>query len=101
MRTWRWWTYLSCMAALSAGLCDISLSTARMVAACICVCSHTDAATASRSPRSDPVRGGTADSRVPSMKAASTRSAFDGQRRYIVALLALASVATASMVSRS
>ena len=45
--------------------------------------------------------GGTADSRVPSMNAARTRSAFEGQRRYIVALLALASVATASTVNRS
>jgi hypothetical protein len=35
------------------------------------------------------------------MKAASTSSAFEGHRRYIVALLAWAVVATASSVSRS
>ena len=35
------------------------------------------------------------------MKAANTSSAFDGQRRYTVALLACALAATASMVNRS
>lgn len=35
------------------------------------------------------------------MKAAKTNSAFDGQRRYTVALLARAVVATASTVKRS
>ena len=37
----------------------------------------------------------------PSMNAANTSSAFDGQRRYTVALLARAVLATASTVNRS
>ena len=55
----------------------------------------------SRSPRSVPVFGGTATWRTPSMNAANTNSAFDGQRRYTVALLARAALATASTVNRS
>lgn len=55
----------------------------------------------SKSPRSEPVSGGTATWRMPSMNAANTSSAFDGQRRYTVALLALAVVATASTVNPS
>jgi hypothetical protein len=55
----------------------------------------------SRSLRSVPVPGGTATWRMPSMNAASTNSAFDGQRRYTVALLAWALAATASTVNRS
>ena len=35
------------------------------------------------------------------MNAANTNSAFDGQRRYTVALLALAVIATASTVNPS
>jgi len=48
-----------------------------------------------------PVSGGTAIWQMPSMKAANTNSAFEGQRRYTVALLARASLATASTVSPS
>ena len=54
-----------------------------------------------RSPRSVPVSGGTAAWRRPSMNAANTNSAFVGQRRYTVALLARAVAATASSVNPS
>jgi hypothetical protein len=48
-----------------------------------------------------PVSGDTTTWRMPSMNAANTNSAFDGHRRYTVALLARAVAATASTVRRS
>src|ERR1700733_9815814 len=89
------------MASRSAGWRDISTSTARMVPACSDVCRLITCPSCSRSPRSVPVFGWTAIWRQPSINAAKTNSAFDGQRRYTVALLAWAAAATASTVKRS
>src|SRR6516165_1344684 len=72
-----------------------------MVLACWRACSQTTSPRCSRSPRKVPESGGTATWRMPSMKAANTNSAFEGQRRYTVALLARALLTTASTVNPS
>ena len=91
IKAFRWSMNWCCSASLSAGLRDTSTSTARMVPACCWACSQYQRPPAcSKSPRSVPVSGGTATWRTPSMNAANTNSAFVGQRRYTVALLARA-----------
>src|ERR1700747_2061012 len=90
-----------CRTSLSAELRETSTSTARVVLACPWTCARPRSPTCTKSACSVPVSGGTATWRMPSMKAANTNSAFDGQRRYTVALLARALAATASTVSPS
>jgi hypothetical protein len=52
-----------------------------MVLPCRPACSQINSPSRSKSPRNEPVSGGTATWRMPSMNAANTNSAFDGHRR--------------------